>query len=110
MGKLLLFLLLSLNLFANSYGALLLNGNCTTCHHPQKNISAPSLGFLKKRYIEAFPKKEDFVHYMSTWVLKPKQETSIMVDMVKKYELMPELGYDSDTLEKIATYIYETEF
>jgi hypothetical protein len=33
-----------------------------------------------------------------------------MSDMIEKYELMPQLGYDKDTLEKIAEYIYETEF
>ena len=33
-----------------------------------------------------------------------------MSDAIRKYELMPELGYDLDTLEKISTYIYETDF
>lgn len=46
---------------------------------------------------------------MSEWVLKPNKETSIMHDMIDEYELMPELAYDRDTLEKIAEYIYETD-
>ena len=98
------------NLLADSYGSLLLHGNCTTCHHIEKHISAPSLKLVKQRYMEAFPKKEDFVDYMSKWVLKPKKETSLMVDMIEKYELMPELGYDLDTLEKIIIYIYDNNF
>ncbi|AXH13113.1 c-type cytochrome [Halarcobacter bivalviorum] len=102
--------LISLSLEANSYGNLLLEGNCTTCHHKTKNISAPSLKVIVTRYKEAFAKKEDFVSYMSTWVVKPKEETSIMLDMISKYELMPELGYDKDTLEIISSYLYDMNF
>ena len=104
-----LFLLFCLNsyLTADSYGRLLLYGNCITCHHETKNISAPSLKIIQQRYKEAFPQKEDFVNYMSTWVLNPDEKTSMMHDIIEKYELMPQLGYDKDTLEKIAAYIYE---
>ncbi len=98
------------NLYGDNYGSLLLYGNCTTCHYEKESLSAPSLRIIKKRYIKAFPQKKDFVEYMSTWVLKPNKQNSIMDDMIEKYELMPQLGYDKDTLEKIAEYIYETEF
>jgi len=110
MKKLLMIFIFTTILQADNYGALLLNGNCTTCHYIDKSLSAPSLKVIKQRYIEAFPQKELFVNYMSTWVLHPKEETSIMLDMIEKYELMPELGYDIDTLEKIAEYIYNTDF
>lgn len=93
----------------HKYGKLLLNGNCITCHHPTKNISAPSLQIIKQRYHEAFNDKEVFINYMVNWVHNPSRESSIMHDMIEKYELMPQLGYDKDTLEKIATYIYEHE-
>ena len=97
-------------LFANNYGALLFNGNCITCHNETKNISAPSISLVKKRYLETFPKKEDFIEYMSKWVYKPDIKTTIMIDQIEKYELMPELGYDMYTLKKIAEYIYENDF
>jgi len=101
--------ILSFSLNADNYGGLLLYGNCTTCHHMDKSISAPSMKIIKKRYLLAFPQKKDFVSFMSEWVLKPNKETSIMHDMIDEYELMPELAYDRDTLEKIAEYIYETD-
>jgi len=47
---------------------------------------------------------------MSTWVLKPDPKKSIMLDAIKKYELMPELGFDKPTLEEISSYIYDTNF
>ena len=65
---------------------------------------------LKKSYITAFPKREDFVNYMSEWVIHPKEETSIMLEAIEKYELMPELGFDIDTLKIISEYIYDTDF
>lgn len=65
---------------------------------------------VKDSYLRAFPKKEDFVKYMSEWVLKPNKGTSIMLDEIEKHELMPELGYDLSTLEEISAYIYDTDF
>lgn len=106
----LVFFFLAKILVADSYPALLFNGNCVTCHDEKRSLSAPSIKIIKKRYLEAFAKKKEFVSYMSTWVLKPKEETSIMHDMIEKYELMPELGYDKETLEIISSYIYETTF
>jgi len=95
--------------YAESYGRLLLYGNCITCHHETKSISAPSLQIIKQRYHEVFEDKKEFVNYMVDWVYKPSHEGSIMHDMIDKYELMPELGYDKDTLEKVATYLYELQ-
>lgn len=109
--KIFFLLILCSNLFAdkNSYGKLLLDGNCITCHHPTKSISAPSLKIIKQRYHDAFTSKEMFINYMVDWVYKPSKKNSIMLDMIEKYELMPELGYDKDTLEKIANYLYENK-
>jgi len=103
----LIFFIMIISLNAqDSYGRLLLYGNCITCHHETKNISAPSLKVIKDRYKDVFKNEKEFVEYMSLWVLKPDEKTSIMQDMIDKYGLMPELGYDLDTLKKISKYIY----
>ena len=65
---------------------------------------------IRKNYLTAFEEKEDFVKYMSEWVSHPKEETSIMLGAIKKYELMPYLHYDIEALKEIAAYIYETDF
>lgn len=94
-----------------NYKELLFNGNCVTCHGLNNlNKSAPTIQEIKQRYISAFPEKKDFVEYMSTWVYKPDANTSLMMDAIEKYELMPELAFDKTTLEEIAEYIYESEF
>lgn len=86
------------------------HGNCVTCHFETKAVSAPSMIEIREHYMRAFSKKEDFVAYMSTWVKNPKEETSIMLDAIKKYELMPYLHFDLESLQEISAYIYETDF
>ena len=99
-----------LNLYASDYGSLLFHGNCVTCHLETKAISAPSMVQIREKYKTAFPKKNDFIEYMSIWVKDPKEETSIMLDAIKKYELMPYLHFDMESLKEISAYIYETDF
>ncbi|MCD6191511.1 MAG: cytochrome C [Sulfurimonas sp.] len=65
---------------------------------------------VRENYLRAFPKRKDFIEYMSQWVIEPNAETSIMLDAIKKYKLMPLLGYEVTTIEDIAAYIYDTDF
>lgn len=93
------------------YKELLFNGNCVTCHRlDTNNLSAPTIQEVKDRYLQAFPNKEDFVDYMSNWVIKPDANSSLMMDKIEKYKLMPELGFDKTTLEEISEFIYENDF
>jgi hypothetical protein len=103
-------LVCGLNLFASNLGSLLFQGNCVACHFETKAVSAPSIIQIKEKYLTAFPDKEDFVEFMSTWVNNPKEETSIMLEAVEKYKLMPLLHYDMESLKEISAYIYETDF
>lgn len=105
-----LFILSFYSLEADDISSLLFNGNCLTCHKETKTVSAPSVVEFKKRYISAFKNKEDFVNYMSEWVRNPNKETSLMHDAIKKHGLMPDLGFDEETLRDISAYIYETDF
>jgi len=109
-NRFLLSLLFSSCIYASDDGLLLFNGNCVTCHHSTKSISAPSMMEVQKNYKRAFSKKEDFVNYMSKWVIKPNQEASIMLDAVDKYSLMPELAFEIEVIKEISSFIYETDF
>ncbi len=103
-------LLFILNLQADNYKSLLFHGNCTTCHFEQKAVSAPSVVEFKTQYLAAFPKRDDFVNFMAKRVQHPNAKTSLMDSAIKKYKLMPELGFDLDTLKQISEYIYDTDF
>jgi len=95
---------------AVNYDALLLNGNCTTCHFENKALSAPSLQEIRNTYLKKYPSKKDFVTAMSTWINSPTLKDALMHKAVEKYELMPELAFDMDTLRSITSYIYEHDF
>jgi len=108
--RLLLLPLLFTGLQATNYDALLFHGNCTTCHFETESVSAPSMMIVRERYRSAFPNKADFVDYMANWVLVPDEKSSLMHDAIEKYELMPELAFDLETLKSISGYIYDTDF
>jgi cytochrome c551/c552 len=102
--------LFTINTYANNIGLTLFQGNCVTCHYPNQSISAPSMQIVQQRYKEAFSNKKDFVEYMSKWVANPNEQTSLMQDMIKKYELMPQLAFSIETTKDIANYIYDADF
>jgi cytochrome c551/c552 len=104
-----LFLLLALHVEASDVGSLLFNGNCLTCHRETKTESAPSMLDVQKRYKAAFADKKEFIKYMSEWVIDPNEEGSLMRDAIKKHGLMPQLGFDKDTLKDFTEYLYETD-
>ena len=91
-------------------GELLYAGNCQTCHFKNKVSSAPSIKSIKQRYKKAFPIKEDFVSFMTKFVLNPKEQNSLMHDMIKKYELMPEMIFEKEVVDDISKYIYDNKF
>jgi len=109
-NKLFFFLLFSSNIFAVEYGELFFQGNCKTCHHKTKSISAPSMKLIQDTYKRAFPSQKEFVKYMSNWVAHPNTQTSLMHQAIQKYSLMPELVFDKETLQTISRYIYNTKF
>ena len=110
MKYLILLTIISININA-SYPELLFNGNCITCHKTNSlNKSAPTIQEVQKEYKKAFSNKEDFVNYMSQWVLSPKRETSLMQDKIDKYGLMPDLAYSKSTLKEITEFIYDNSF
>jgi len=110
MQKILLVLFLYLSSYAGSYPSLLFHGNCIACHDINSSKSAPNIQTVKDAYLQAFPKRNEFVNQMSVWVFNPKEETSIMQQEIEKFELMPNLAYDIEVLKEIAAYIYDTDF
>ena len=107
--KVIFLLLLPLYLFCDN-GSLLFHGNCITCHNETKAISAPSMKEVRERYLNAFSNKKDFINYMVAFAISPNEDSSIMQDKIKKYKLMPLLGYEESTLQEISDYIYKTNF
>jgi len=107
----LLSILLAIFSFANSLGQTLFEGNCITCHHRTKAISAPSAAQIQSVYKSKFKTKEAFVNFMSLWVANPNPDTALMGEAIKEFEIMPSnLGYDAFTLKTVAEFLYESDF
>jgi len=98
------------SLNADNLGSLMFHANCSTCHHETRDISAPSMMDVRKHYRAAFTKKKDFTKHMSKWVSNPDIKASIMPDSIKRYGIMPHLGFEEDSLQEIVEYIYDTDF
>ena len=105
---LLFYTFLTISLFANE-NRLLFYGNCIACHGELRNPSAPHFSEIKGYYKMKYPKKEDFIANMAKWVSNPNKERAQLPKAIKKYQLMPYLSIDLDTLTKISTYIYEND-
>ncbi len=101
---------LSLTMYAISLGETLFNGNCVTCHKIDTPNSAPTIGEIQMRYKKALLTKEAFVTFMAKWVEKPDAKTALMPEAISQYGLMPELGFDHETLREIGLFLYEKKF
>jgi len=109
MKKTLLLLLLTLSSLSANENKLLFFGNCIACHGEFGKKSAPHLSEVKGYYLLKYPKKEEFVEHLSSWVAAPNKEDALLSDAIKQYKLMPYLSIELETLKKIADYIYESD-
>jgi len=106
--SLLLIFLIIISTTANE-NKLLFFGNCIACHGEFGKKVAPHLSEVKGYYLLKYPKKDEFVTNLSKWVSKPNKQKSLLPNAVVKYNLMPYLAIEIETLKKIATYIYESD-
>ena len=91
------------------YKRTLFYGNCTSCHIQVGKKSAPHFSEIKGYYLLAYPKREDFIKHLSSWVYKPDKKTAKLQFAIKKFgQVMPYLGIDKEILKDIATYLYDS--
>ncbi len=106
MKKYILSLFLNIFLFADD-GRIYFFGNCISCHAEIAKKVAPQISEIKGYYLIKYPKKNEFVKNMADWAYNPNPLTAQMPQAIKKYQLMPHLAIDLETLQKISEYIYE---
>lgn len=93
-------------------GFKLLEENCFSCHSPNKSLNnrvAPPMEAIKRHYITSNTTEEDFTSDLIAFLNDPKIETSKMPGAIKKFGLMPKMGFNEEQLQDIATYIFNTE-
>ena len=92
------------------YKRTLFYGNCTSCHMQVGKKSAPHFSEIKGYYLLAYPKREDFIKHLSSWVHNPDKKSAKLPHAIKEFkQVMPNLGIDLDILKDIAAYLYASD-
>jgi len=106
-------LFFSNSVFATENGSELFDKLCAICHvkQGQPTIAPPVFGMVN-HVRRAYPNREQFVERIINWVNEPKAEDALMRGAIRKFGLMPKLGYSENDVRLIAEYLYDgkTEF
>lgn len=89
-------------------GARLFDELCVACHimegEPQ---AAPPVFGVINHVRKAYPQKEAFVRHIVDWVASPDAESALMPGAVRRFGLMPKLGYADEDVAAIAEFWFE---
>ncbi len=100
----------------NSKGYKLMEQKCFICHFakpdPSKRSSmiAPPMIRVQQHYKPTYPNKEEFITKITAWVSNPSRDKTLMPGAVRKFDVMPKLGYSKDEIKIIAETLYEIDF
>ncbi len=95
-----------------SKGFQLLENNCFVCHSPNADMDkrvAPPMVAVKKHYITANTTEEEFTSDLIAYINNPVEENTKMPGAIKKFGVMPKMGFSEDQIRAIAAYIYNTK-
>ncbi len=82
------------------------NKQCTFCHNDNGKMG-PSMSIVKEAYLKTYPKKNDFIKKMTSFVLSPTDENRLIKNNKGKYKVMPDgMFFDKNKIEKVAEYIF----
>jgi cytochrome c553 len=96
----------------NYEGQRIVQNNCVACHSPggdADNRAAPPLFAVKKHYLMDDQDREEFIAQITAFLLNPSKETAKMPGAVKKFGVMPPLGYTEAQLKDVAEYLFDTD-
>jgi len=84
---------------------------CMACHAIKgKATVAPPIFAVKNHVIQVYPKREEFVERVVSWVKSPDVEDPLMRGAVRKFGLMPSMPHISDTeLTAVAEFLYDSD-
>lgn len=92
-------------------GLKLLKNKCLSCHGwsmSENNRIAPPMIAIKRRYLKSSTDMTEFVNSISNFAINPELSTSKMPGAIKRFGLMPKLGFNEEELRLIANTIYTT--
>jgi len=82
---------------------------CATCHVSKgPPTAAPPIFAVKAHVLDEHPDRDAFVSYVVQWVNAPDGNNTLMPGAVRRFGLMPKLGYDPAVVRRIAEFLYDT--
>ena len=104
----------------NKEGKEVFELTCKSCHMSKdegrvsldgkhQKPKAPPMAMVKKRYLKAYPKRDDFIEAVASWAAEPSQEKSLLKRAVKHHGVMPAPVLKEGSLKKVAAYIYDED-
>lgn len=91
-------------------GAEMMKNLCFSCHNPVTLGGvrvAPSMYEVRDVYFEKNSEEVSFVSMFVKNATNPSMENALMKEDIGKYGLMSNMGYDDETIEEIAKYLYK---
>ena len=95
-------------------GYKLMQQKCFICHLEKPNpelrdkMLAPPMSRVKEHY--KFSDKKEFVDAIVSFVSNPTTDKALMPGAVRKFNLMPKLGYNKADIKLIAETLYDVDF
>lgn len=93
---------------ASDTGDVLFEKLCMSCHaiKGKPKVAPPIFGVIN-HVKGAYPNREEFVQRVVGWVKEPSADKSLMPGAIKKFGVMPKLGFADSDVRLIAEYLYE---
>jgi hypothetical protein len=97
-------------------GYQLMQQKCFVCHMEKPDPSnkasmiAPPMMMVQKHYKPTYKNKDEFVNAIAAFVSNPDEKKALMPGAVRKFNLMPNLGYDKDEIKLIAETLFDIDF
>lgn len=85
---------------------------CIACHNATStgaNRLAPPMFAILNHYINEKTSLNEFVNEVVDFVIKPSDGKSKMPGAIRNFGLMPEMGYGTEQITSIATYLYQNK-
>jgi len=95
---------------AATSGSELFEKHCNQCHvKAGRPTAAPPIFAVIHHLKKEYPERNEFIKKVVDWVNNPNEKESLMPGAVRRFGLMPKLGYAEADVRSIAQYLYDGE-
>ncbi len=90
------------------YGKALYEKLCTSCHLSEgMPTTAPPMFAVINHVKGTYPDREGFIERVVDWVWEPDASQTLMPGAIRRFGVMPKLGYDAEQVRRVAEYLYD---